>query len=131
MLIQVARKPPDSQQSALCIDACRITGVGTVALKPYLRSTPAQRVLGLGMNYIGAPVSYQEHPQGRWPTNTILCGGESLIAKFSYTAGAGNKVPQRAPEGMFGMGDRLVCRNTHGDTGGSGSRFFWRVVDPP
>ena len=81
---------------AINVDGCRVEGAGPSGLKPYTRSTTPE-VYALGMAKEGKPVTYADHPLGRWPANLIHDGsGEPTdllgdAARFFYCAKASKK----------------------------------------
>ena len=81
---------------AINVDGCRVEGAGPSGLKPYTRSTTPE-VYALGRAKEGKPVTYADHPLGRWPANLIHDGsGEPTdllgdAARFFYCAKASKK----------------------------------------
>ncbi len=72
-MIVMARKPAP-KATLLNIDACRIAGAPS-GLKPYIRGTTPPMGGAGGIRAIareGMPVTFTDHPSGRWPANVVL-----------------------------------------------------------
>jgi len=127
--ITVARKPfsgtvagnvLEHGTGAMNIDGCRVAGAGPSGLKPYTRSTTPPGY-ELGRAKAGKPVTYSDHPSGRWPANLIHDGSDEVTqplsdsARFFYTAKAskddrdkGNTHPTVKPTDLMAYLCRLV-----------------------
>jgi len=66
---------------AINVDGCRVEGAGPSGLKPYTRST-TPKAYALGMAKEGKPVTYTDHPLGRWPANLIHDGSDEVVELF-------------------------------------------------